>query len=164
MTDGLSPNMEHYLQAVYFLQKRHKVARVKDIADMMSVTMPSVTSAVKSLRDKNLVENTRYGYVELTPDGREIALQLIQRNALLREFLADVLHLNPNQAEFDACKIEHVISDEALQRLERLVQITKSCPLLKEPAGTNPTDMDVSVCQDCPVEHHDGELSWKQAA
>ena len=132
MIDGLSPSMEHYIQTIFLLQKKHKVARVKEIADFMNVTMPSVTSAVKSLRDKKLVENTRYGYVELTTEGKAIATDLIERHKLLRQFLIDILKLDESVADIDACRIEHVISDEAMDRLNEFIKFIHQTSALEK--------------------------------
>lgn len=130
MVNGLSPNMEHYIQTIYLLQRKYKVARVKEIAEFMGVTMPSVTSAVKSLREKKMVDNTRYGYVELTEDGQDVAVQLIERHKMLRKFLADVLQLDESIADVDACKIEHVISEEVMDRLNKFIHLVNLCPKL----------------------------------
>lgn len=158
MIDGLSPNMEHYLQTIYLLQRKHKVARVKEIADFMGVTMPSVTSAVKSLKDKQLVDNTRYGYVELTDAGADVAIQLIERHKLLHQFLLDVLKLDETIAQDDACQIEHVISDEAMSRLSRFIKLVNRCPRLvenwNELINSDPDEIEMmgNMCENCPDE------------
>ncbi|OQY26958.1 MAG: hypothetical protein B6244_12045 [Candidatus Cloacimonetes bacterium 4572_55] len=131
MPGTLSPNMEHYLQSIYLLQQKNKVARVKEIAHFMDVSMPSVTNAVKSLRDKKLVQNMPYGYIELTNRGSDTAMHLMERRRALQQFLVHVLRLNIEIAEDDACQIEHVISEEATSRLKVLMKLIEQCPKLK---------------------------------
>ena len=70
----LTPTMEDYLEAIFDLEKSKKFVRVKDIAKRMNVKMPTVTSMLKTLGGKNLVNYRKYEYVELTADGTGINL------------------------------------------------------------------------------------------
>lgn len=116
----LSQSLEDYLEAILTLERTHKVARVKQIADLLEVRMPSVTNALKHLREKELVHYEKNSYISLTNDGRRIARRVTMRHATIRTFLQDVLHFTPEDAEETACRIEHVIDGEFIDRLELL--------------------------------------------
>ena len=73
MKQALTPTMEDYMELIYNLGKNVKVVRVRDIARGMNVKMPSVTSMLKTLNKKNLIEHEKYEYVELTEEGLEVA-------------------------------------------------------------------------------------------
>lgn len=73
----LTKSNEDYLEAIGLLSEKNGTAQVRDIAEMLKVKMPSVTSAVKQLADMGLVEYTQYAPVKLTPQGRRIAGKII---------------------------------------------------------------------------------------
>jgi DtxR family Mn-dependent transcriptional regulator len=81
--ESLSASLEDYLEAIYHLIEGGRVARVKDIAERMSVQMPSVTGAVRSLAAKELVDHDPYSYVTLTPAGEAIAREVVRRHDVL---------------------------------------------------------------------------------
>ncbi len=118
----LSQSLEDYLEAILILERRYKVARVKQIADMLNVRMPSVTNAVKLLREKGLVNYKKNSYISLTEEGRRIGSQVSTRHTTIKKFLHDVLHFTPDEAEATACRVEHVIDGEFIQRIELLNQ------------------------------------------
>lgn len=109
--------MEDYLKAICELEKERGAARVKDIADKLNITMPSVSAALKNLEKQDLVCHPRYDLVGLTEKGMQIAEDIIQRHHVLKEFLFDILGVDETIAERDACHIEHHISPETVQRL-----------------------------------------------
>jgi len=120
--EQLSNSMEDYLEAISALKQKKKYVRVKDIAKEMKVRMPSVTGALKSLTDRNLVRHEKYEYVELTDDGIKIADEIKRRHDLISKFLTHVLKIDPEIAERDACKIEHSLSPVTVERLVKLVE------------------------------------------
>lgn len=122
MSPSLSSNMEDYLETIYLIQQDYGFVRVKEIAKQLGNTMPSVTSAVKNLEKKGMVKHPRYDVISLTQKGVETAQAIYHRHEILREFLQDVLGLKPEIAEKDACRIEHNISDETMQRLELFIE------------------------------------------
>lgn len=125
---ALTPNMEDYLEAIVIIEGRRKAVRVKDIAEALEVKMPSVTSAIGKLAKKELVNHEKYGYVELTTAGEKIASEIYRRHEILFGFLSETLNIDSETAEKDACKIEHVISSETLERLVKFIQFIESCP------------------------------------
>jgi DtxR family Mn-dependent transcriptional regulator len=119
-TDKLTPSLENYLETILFLEKKNRVARVKDIAEMMSVQMPSVTGALKNLKARNLINYQKNSYISLTDDGLDVANAVQNRHTLLSAFLEKILALSREDAEEEACKIEHVISPETARRIQNL--------------------------------------------
>lgn len=128
MSGGVSARMEDYLEAILLLQERQPVTRAAEVAGMLGVTRPSVTAALKVLVGSGLIEHQRYGYVRLTPRGRKAAQMVSRRHVLLRGFLRDVLGMRAELAAEDACRIEHHISGDAMERLTRFVRFVGACP------------------------------------
>lgn len=124
----LSNSMEDYLEAISVLGEEKKYVRVKDIAKHMKVKMPSVTSALKLLADKELVNHERYEYVELTDKGISLANGVRRRHDAVLKFLTEVLNVDPKTAERDACGIEHAMSVSTLDRLLKMIECLEECP------------------------------------
>ncbi len=127
-TQALTESLEDYLEAIYQLQRENGTVRVKDIADFVGVKMPSVSSALAALKERGLVEHERYGQVALTPEGRDTAEFLCRRHYALTAFLRDILGIEAEQAESEACRIEHALSAETLRRLLMLLDFIERCP------------------------------------
>lgn len=121
---NLSSNMEDYLETIFLIQQENGNVRIKEIAGRMECTMPSVSSAVKNLRKKGLVYHSRYNTVELTLSGARIAEKVFYRHSVLKIFLSQVLGLEADVAEKDACLMEHAISEKTL---EKLLDFMKTC-------------------------------------
>lgn len=121
----LTSSMEDYLEAIVVLEKENGVARVKDISRMLNVKPPSVTSAIINLSEKGLVEHELYGYVELTLEGKKAALDVLRRHNVLFCFLAGILNVDPKVALEDACKMEHSVSPQTLENLEKFIEFVK---------------------------------------
>ena len=124
---SLSASMEDYLEAIANIQQQKKVVRVKDIAKYLKVKMPSVSGALKSLVNKNLVNHESYEYVGLTEQGQQIAQEVARKHEILRRFLVDILGLDENSAREEACNMEHTIGKQSLQRLVKFVEFVNAC-------------------------------------
>jgi DtxR family Mn-dependent transcriptional regulator len=107
---------------VLVISRSGRRVRVTDVAEHLGVTKPSVSAALSGLEQKGLVRHERYGEVQLTTQGALVAEEMYRRHRLLQEFLRDVLGVSDPVAARDACEIEHVLSQEALERLVRLVE------------------------------------------
>ncbi len=116
----LTPSLEDYLEAILQLEKKNRVARVKDIAEKLSVQMPSVTGALKNLKSKGMIEYEKNSFINLTPKGNEIAKRILSKHEILVEFLEDGLRIEPELAEEEACKIEHSIGQDTAKRIKNL--------------------------------------------
>ena len=105
---------ENYLETIYILQKRNGHVRSIDIAAELSFSKPSVSVAMKKLRENGYIEMNAEGFITLLPPGEEIATRIYARHQILTEFLVQ-LGVSPENAAADACKIEHDISDESYE-------------------------------------------------
>lgn len=132
VTDGLSASLEDYLEVIFHLERSNRVARAKDIADQMNVQRASVTGALKALAGRGLINYSPYSYITLTPIGRDIARDVIHRHEALKDFFITALHLGPEQAEANACRIEHAIDPEAIDRIVHFLKFLKLCPRVGE--------------------------------
>lgn len=111
-------SMEDYLETILLLQQKNGQVRSIDIAVELGFTKPSVSVAMKSLREKNLITMADTGYITLTPEGLERAKSVLERHNLLSDWL---MHLGVSEqvAKEDACRIEHDISQETFEALKR---------------------------------------------
>ncbi len=116
----LTPSLEDYLEAILQLEKKNRVARVKDIAEKLSVQMPSVTGALKNLKSRGMIEYEKNSFINLTPKGNEIARRILGKHEILTAFLEQALQLNPELAEEEACKIEHSIGQDTAMKIKNL--------------------------------------------
>lgn len=114
---ALSASLEDYLEAILHLERASRVARVSEIAEFLHVSRPSVTGALRGLTARGLVFHARYGHVTLTEDGRRIAEDVERRHLAVRDFLTLVLEIPVEKAETAACRMEHVLESEVLDRL-----------------------------------------------
>jgi DtxR family Mn-dependent transcriptional regulator len=115
---------EDYLKAISILADERKEVRVTDIAVRLKVTKPSVFSAVKSLEDRGLVVHERYGCVIMTPEGTVEAANIRERYRFLTSCLREIMGISPENAEKDACKLEHILSVETLKKMKAFVSTT----------------------------------------
>ena len=126
MKKKLTSTMEDYLEAIAALKKQNDIARVRDISRLLGVKSSSVNAALRTLAKKNLVRHEKYGYVNLTPAGEEIARNIQGRHDLLLKFLTEILNINDKEALEDACKMEHAISPKTFARLTKFIQFVET--------------------------------------
>jgi len=124
----LSASMEDYLEAIYELERVDSVARVKDIAERLNVATPSVSAALRALKEKGLVDHENYGHATLTAAGLQAAEQILRRHEAVVRFLHDILQLPRDQVEPEACALEHAVSAGTLKRLICLTEFIENCP------------------------------------
>ena len=125
----VSASLEDYLEAIYHTVDIKGAARAKDIVQRMGVNNSSVTQALRLLSDKELVNYTPYDLITLTDSGQKIAMDVVQRHQILREFLTKVLGLPDAEADEGACKMEHAISGSIMERLVQFVNYFERCPM-----------------------------------
>ena len=128
MEEVLSPSLEDYLEAIWAIKLAEKVPRVKDIAKYLGVSTPSVVNAIKILSEKELVHQEPYGYIELNQKGIMKAKEIHERHKTLFKFFNEILGVNPEIAEKDACEIEHYIHPETLKRILQFIKFAETCP------------------------------------
>ena len=112
---------ENYLETILILSKTHPVVRSVDIAEELGFKKSSVSVAMKNLREKNHITVTKEGFIYLTQTGRAIAEMIFERHELLTSWLVN-LGVDPVVASDDACKLEHVISQESFEAIKKHLQ------------------------------------------
>lgn len=117
----MTQSLEDYLEMVSFLADDGAV-RVTDIATRLGVSKPSVLTALKTLEEQGLLEHERYRSVTLTPKGVVRAAEIRKRHYFLTAFLRDVVGVDEETAEKDACKMEHILSEATLEKMKAFTQ------------------------------------------
>lgn len=112
---------EDYLEAILRLQQRNGMVRSIDIANELGVTKPSVSVAMKKLRENDYLEMREDGLIVLLPEGRRIAERIYERHQLLTRFFTN-LGVSEETAVRDACKVEHDLSEETFQKMKEYLQ------------------------------------------
>lgn len=128
VTDVLSASMENYLETIFVLIREYAVARSRDIAERLKVKRSSVTAALQALKDRGLVNHEPYGYVTLTEAGSEVASKVLRRHEALRDFFVNVLSIDGDEADEAACRMEHGISRNIVNRLLDFAEFVETCP------------------------------------
>lgn len=113
---------QEYIEVIHDLEIENKVARVKDIADRRGVSKSSVSLVLNQLIKKNLIDHEQYGHVTLSKTGLILARELERKHAVIKSFFIQVLDISPEYAEIDACKIEHNISKESVDAMEKMLK------------------------------------------
>ena len=109
---------ENYLETILILQKRNGNVRSIDIVNELDYTKPSVSIAMKHLRENGFIEMDRAGYITLLDSGLEIAEKMYERHTLLSQWLVS-LGVPSEIAAEDACRIEHVLSTETFDAIKK---------------------------------------------
>lgn len=112
---------ENYLETILVLSQKLPVVRSVDIATELDFKKPSVSVAMKKLRENGHITVSPEGYITLTPSGKEIADRIYERHTLLSTWL-ERLGVDPRTAADDACRIEHVISSESFEAIKKHVR------------------------------------------
>ena len=115
-----SPSLEQYVEAIAHLLTKDKVCSISEIADEVQVSRPAASRAIRELSEKQFVEHKAYGYVDLTPSGQSLADILTERHQALFEFLTEILGFDHDWADQEACRLEHQVDDELVERLSAL--------------------------------------------
>lgn len=110
---------EDYLKAIFLLQQKNKNVRSLDVADYLKVTRPSVSVAIRHLREGGFLTMDAQKLLHLTDAGRVAAEQVYERHCVIMDRLVS-LGVDPEIAKRDACRIEHVISRESYEKLKAL--------------------------------------------
>ena len=118
---ALHQSGEDYLEAVLVLQKEKGMVRSVDVARHMEVSKPSVCHEVATLRDGGFLTMDEGYCLHLTDVGREVAEQIYEKHRFFTDRLIEA-GVDPETAERDACRIEHVISEESFRRLKAVAE------------------------------------------
>ncbi len=124
----LTSSLEDYLEAIFHLEQQQRVARAKDIADRVGVARASVTTALKTLADRGLINYEPYSYITLTTLGKKKAQEVVRRHKVLREFFHDFLRLESEHSDEIACRVEHALDEESTNSLVAFLTFLRECP------------------------------------
>jgi Mn-dependent DtxR family transcriptional regulator len=116
----IQESAENYLETILVLGKRKGMVRSIDIANELNFSKPSVSVAMKNLRENGYIVVSPEGYISLLPAGLEIAEKIYERHTLLTDWLTN-LGVSPETAAEDACRMEHVISSESFSAIKKHV-------------------------------------------
>ena len=119
---ALRESGEDYLETILILHERTGYVRSIDIANELGYSKPSISRAVGILRDSGYINFGADGQITLTEAGREKAEAVYAKHKMLTRFLDEVLGVSAENAEADACRIEHVISEETFEKLVEFME------------------------------------------
>lgn len=117
----IQESAENYLETILVLKLRNGYVRSIDVANELGFSKPSVSNAMKSLREKNLINMDNGGLIELTQEGYVLAHKVYERHVLLGEFLISI-GVTPEVAMDDACRMEHIISEETFEKIKEHIK------------------------------------------
>lgn len=110
---------ENYLETILILQERLGVVRSIDMANELGYTKPSVSRAVKLLKERGCITVGRGGAITLTEAGLNEAKAIYERHNIITKFFVEVLGVDLETAEEDACRIEHIISEKSFEKIKQ---------------------------------------------
>ena len=113
-------SVEDYLETILLLGKQMPQVRSVDVANELNYSKPSVSVAMKNLRQKHYVTVSDEGYIQLTEEGRALAETVYERHSLISGWLVS-LGVNPETAAEDACRMEHDISAESFAAIKKCI-------------------------------------------
>ena len=114
-------SVEDYLETILILSRHKAQVRSIDVANELGYSKPSVSRAMSILKKQDYITMDKSGFIELTEKGREKAAAIYERHKLLTSFLQKVAGVPEEVAEDDACRMEHIISDEVFQGIKRFM-------------------------------------------
>ncbi len=120
MALNTNESREDYIESILMIKREKGAVRSIDIANHFGYSRPSISRAVGLLRKDNLVVVDDSGYIELTPKGLELAKNVYSRHRMLIRFL-EKLGVSSDTAEIDACRVEHILSEESMDRIRDFV-------------------------------------------
>lgn len=117
----ISASLEDYIEAIHQISKEKQVVKAIDLSKRLDVKRSSVAEAIKNLTKRELVtyENNN---LKLTDKGLEIAKEVINRHNTLYNFFVKVLKVEPEEAQLNACRVEHVITENAFKNLTKYIK------------------------------------------
>ncbi len=147
MSDGFHPPLEEYLEAVHELEEEGTQVIQARLAERLGHSAPSVSEMIRRLRGEGYLEPSGRS-VRLTAKGRRLAESVVRKHRLAERLLTDVIGLPWHKAHVEACRWEHVISDEVEERLVELLEHPTTCPHGNPIPGAAPLRRDLFSLND----------------
>lgn len=113
---------ENYLETILMLQRKNGKVRSIDIVNTMGFSKPSISRAMTILKQGGLITIDKKGYIDLTVEGLAKAESVLERHIIITKFLTEHLGVSKENAEIDACRIEHVISEETFEKIKEHIK------------------------------------------
>ena len=115
---------EMYLETIYVLAEKGEAIRSIDVCEEMGYSKPSVSRAIGILKNNQYITVDKKGYISLTDSGKALAEKIYERHTIISDFLLS-LGVDDKTADIDACKMEHVISDQSFEAIKRFTEKSK---------------------------------------
>ena len=124
----LTASQEDYLEAIFHISEEKMAARAKDISQYLDVRASSVTTALRNLGKMELINYAPYDLITLTKKGQRVAKEIVKKHNALERFLVNVLGVAFEEANDAACKMEHSIPKDIVERLIKYSEYVETCP------------------------------------
>jgi DtxR family Mn-dependent transcriptional regulator len=144
-------HIEEYLEAIYDIAGKNGTAKTSEIAEHLKNAPASVTEAFQRMKHKGLVQYESHKGVTLTSKGYKAAIKMKRKHRLLEVFLDKMLHLPRDSIHEQACKMEHVLTDETETALCKTLKGPTQCP---HGSPIPPCNLEVKNCQECLAEQN----------
>ncbi|WP_421077826.1 metal-dependent transcriptional regulator [Methanothermococcus sp. Ax23] len=123
----ISSNIEDYLERIYlFIQKHKRPVKTTELAKILNVNPSAITSMAKKLHSEGYVIYEPYVGILLSKKGEEVAKKTIRKHRIIETFLRDCLGMDADKSSEEACRIEHAISEETIEKLYEFINKLKS--------------------------------------
>lgn len=113
---------ENYLEAILKINKQFGEVRCIDLSKYFNISRASVSRAMNVLKSENMIIMEPYGDIKLTSEGFKRATEVSYKHNMIKNFLTDILKMEDAIAEIDACRVEHVVSDDFIESLNRILK------------------------------------------
>ncbi|NOT34663.1 MAG: metal-dependent transcriptional regulator [Candidatus Eisenbacteria bacterium] len=128
----LTPSHEHYLRAIWAVRSERGYARLSDVARELEISNATLSVGLKPLEQRELLSHDDRRFLVLTPSGERVAREVHHRFQVARMFLHDVLGVDEAQADAEACRLEHDLSGQTVERLLDLIKLLREDRELRE--------------------------------
>ena len=128
LTKTLSAGLEDYIETIYISNLENKPPKGVELARMLNVSRASVSEALTKLASKGLIEYKSYGTINLTPKGISEAEKIYKTHTILKTFFENVLDIDSKEASENACKIEHIISNNIIEKIKTFSEFCQNNP------------------------------------
>ena len=122
MNEKITARVEDYLEIIYQQLEVSQKIKAVDISKKLGISRASVTEALQKLAQRGYIVYEKNSPIELTEIGEKIAKEVILKHNILCDFFTEVLKVEKEEAEINACRIEHVITEKAFQKIKKMVE------------------------------------------
>ncbi|MGL4987005.1 MAG: metal-dependent transcriptional regulator [Treponemataceae bacterium] len=113
----MTKSLEDYLETIGNIIAKNERPRVKDIAQLLNISKPSVHTALHALEQKGMIVHEHYGSITLTEQGQQYFKEIRYKHDTISSYLQKILNVSLENAEKDACAMEHILSSETFEKM-----------------------------------------------